>query len=80
MSPQTILNGRLASPAAFFARNVTTYSPRFFKRAGDLAGRRIDFQPFGQTVNGELHRPLAGGGNGEQERTFPAARRTREPR
>ena len=33
------------------------------KRTGDLAGRRIDLQPFGQTFDRKFHRPLPGGGN-----------------
>ena len=68
VSPQTILNFRSASPRTFLARNVTTYSPRSLDRAGDLAGLRIDVQALGQTIDGELHRPPAGGGDGEQER------------
>ncbi len=39
------------------------------QRTGDLAGFRIDFQPVGQALNREFHRPRPGGGNRKQERT-----------
>ena len=53
------------------------------ERAGDVSGGGIHFQSLGQAVDGELHGPLAGGGNGvEQRRARPDAedRRAVDPR
>jgi len=51
------------------ARKVTTYSPRFASEPVDPAAHRVDRQAGRKVIDREAHRPLAAGGNREQERT-----------
>ena len=67
VSPQTILNFRSAWPKALLARNVTAYSPRSLIEPVIWPVCGSTFKPSGRPIDGKLHRPLAGGGDGEQE-------------
>ncbi len=68
VSPQTILNFRTASPRRVLGPESDHVSAAILNQAGDPAAPPIDLQPFRQIVHGELHRPPARGGDGEQER------------
>ena len=67
-SPQTMRKGFSAEPRVFSARNITANVPLFRKCPGDAAGAGVQLQALWKLFRGKIHRPVAGGGNGEQER------------
>ena len=74
-SPQTILNFRCALPRAVCRPQRDHVFAALAENSGDLTGFRVELQAGGQVVGGELHRPLAGGGNGDTGTDGRAARR-----
>ena len=71
VSPQTILKGRCDLPCRVLARSVTRYSP-LSATAPRMMPLGVQLQAGRQSLGGELHRPLAGGGNAIEERMLRA--------